>query len=45
MYLLLAVNKCLCTLTINVISALEFNEFPNNFLRFVTNFTRLPFST
>lgn len=45
MYLLLAVNKCLCTLIINVISALAFNEFPNNFLRLVTNFTRLLFRT
>lgn len=42
MYLLVAVNKCLL---INVISALAFNEFPNNSSRLVTNFTRLLFRT
>lgn len=45
MYLLVAVNKCLRTLTINVISALAFNEFLNNLLRLATNFTRLLFRT
>lgn len=45
MYLLVAVNKCLRTLTINAISALAFNEFPNNSLRLVTNFIRLIFRT
>lgn len=45
MYLLVAVNKCLRILTINAISALAFNEFPNNSLRLVTNFIRLIFRT